>query len=117
MSVTRANMAIRALRRAGKLSYNESAEGQLNADALQAYDEVYDELSELGIVDWGSTASVPNEYVFHVTSMVAYRLADMLGVSDARYMRLANDNAKAEPAIRRMFNSYYTPTQIKVVDY
>ena len=117
MAVTRANIAIRALRKLGRLAYNEESPGPLNDDALQAYDEVYQELAELNIVDWGSTASVPDEYVFHVVSLVAFRLADVLGVSDSRYQRLSVDAARAEPSIRRMFSNYYTPTEIKVKDF
>lgn len=117
MAVTRANIAIRALRRCGRLAYNEESPGPLNDDALQAYDEVYDELAELNIVDWGSTASVPDKYVFHVVSLVALRLTDVVGVSDSRFQRISISAAQAEPQIRRLFTDYYTPKEIRVKDY
>ena len=85
--------------------------------ALQAYDEVYAYLNELGIVDWGSTASVPNEYAFHVIALTAYTLSGDIAVPDSRYQRIARDAAGAELAIRRVYNNAYTRDEIKVMDY
>ena len=117
MSVTRAEIANRALRRCGRLAFDQTAESSLSNEALQAYDEVYSRLEELGVVDWGSTAAIPNQYVFWVVAMTAYSLADALGISSERYQRIAVDAQSAEREIRRVFNSAYTPTQIKVSDY
>jgi acetyl-CoA acetyltransferase len=117
MAVTRAEIANRALRRAGRLAYGQTAESTLSNAALQAYDEVYDYLERLGIVDWGSTASVPNEYVPWVVAMTAYNKADEWGISNERFARIAQDANAAEREIRRLFNDYYTTTEVKVKDY
>lgn len=117
MAVTRAEIANRALRRCGRLAFDQQAESSISNEALQAYDEVYDSLEELGIVDWGSTASVPNQYVFWVVALTAYSLADTLGVSTERYQRIAVDARNAEREIRRVYNTYYTPSEIKVKNY
>lgn len=117
MSVTRAEIANRALRKCGRLAYGQTAEANLSNAALQAYDEVYDYLEELGIVDWGSTAAVPNQYVYWIVALTALSLADELGVSTERYQRLSITASQAEPEIRRVYNTAYTPTEIKVKDY
>ena len=117
MAVTRAEIANRALRRCGKLAFSQTATSDLTDEALQAYDEAYSYLEELGLVDWGSTASVPNEYVFWVVAMTAYSMADTLGVPSERYQRIALDARSAESEIRRIKANYYTPNEIKVSDY
>lgn len=117
MSVTRAEIANRALRRCGKLAFGQTSESSLSNEALQAYDEVYAYLESLGLVDWGSTASVPNEYVFWVVAMTAYSLADTLGIPTERYQRIAADANRGEAEIRRIFNDYYTPNEIRVKDF
>ena len=117
MAVTRAQIAIRALKRLGKLAYQESAAAGPYTDALQVYDEYYAELDEHQIVDWTSSESVPNKYAYWVISVVAYRLANDLGVSGERYMRIKVDNDMAEAELRRLFVDYYTPTEIKVKNY
>lgn len=117
MAVTRAEIANRALRKLGVLPFGQSADSNRTDAALQAYDEVYAYLEELGIVDWGSTASVPNEYVFWVVAIVAYNLCDDIATPDNRYMRIKSDYAQAEAAIRRVYNNAYTRDETKVVDY
>lgn len=117
MSVTRSEIATRALRRCGRLSYNETANATLNADALQAYDETYAEFEEKGIVDWGSTAAVPNEYVFWVVARTAYNLCDQLGVSGERFKRISRDSDRAEQELKRIYHDPYTPNEIRVPDY
>ncbi len=117
MAVTRAEIANRALRRAGRLAYGQTATSELSNSALQGYDEIYDYLERLGIVDWGSTASVPNEYVPWVVALTAYNKADEWGISTDRYARIAQDANAAEREIRRLFNDYYTSTEVRVSDY
>lgn len=117
MAVTRSEIANRVLRRCGRLAYAQTAESSLSNAALQAYDEVYDYLEELGIVDWGSTASVPNQYVFWVVALTSYSMADELGVSGERYARISRDGTAAEGEIRRVFNDAYTSTEIRVSNF
>lgn len=117
MAVTRAEIANRALRRCGALGFGQSADQIRNDAALQAYDEAYAFLDELGIVEWGSTAEVPNEYAFHVVALTAYNLADDIAIPDSRYQRIAVDAANAERNIRRVLNNAYTRDEVKVTDY
>ena len=117
MAVTRAEIANRALRRCGRLAFDQQPESSLSDEALQAYDEVYDALEELGIVDWGSTTSIPNQYAFYIVALTAYSLADTLGISNDRYQRIAVDAQSAEQAIRRIYNSSYTPNEIQVKNF
>jgi len=117
MSVTRAGIANRALRRCGVLAFGQAVDQNRTDAALQAYDEVYAYLNELGIVDWGSTASVPNEYAFYVVALTAYTLADDIAVPDSRYQRIAVDAATAERSIRRLINKSYTRREVAVRDY
>lgn len=117
MAVTRAEIANRALRRCGVLAFGQAVDSNRTDAALQAYDEVYSYLEELGIVDWGSTASVPNEYAFFVVALTAYNLADDIAVPDSRYQRISIDANSAEANIRRVYNSAYTRDEIKVADY
>ena len=117
MAVTRAEMANRALRRCGVLAFGQAVDANRTNAALQAYDEVYAYLEELGIVDWGSTASVPNEYAYFVISLTAYTLCDDISVSNSRYQRITRDSNNAEPNIRRVYNQSYTPDDTKVVDF
>lgn len=117
MSVTRAEIANRALRRCGALAFGQATDTIRTAAALQAYDEVYSYLEELGIIEWASTAAVPNEYAFFIVAMTAYNLADDIAVPDSRYNRIARDAATAEKNIRRVYNNPYTRDEINVVDY
>jgi len=117
MAVTRAEIANRALRRCGKLAFGQTATSDLSDEALQAYDEVYSYLEELGIVDWGATASVPNEYAFWVIAMTAYSLADTLGIPNERYQRIGIDANNAESEIRRIRTNYFTPNEIRISDF
>lgn len=99
------------------LPFGQSADQPRNDAALQAYDEVYSYLEGLGIVEWGSTASVPNEYVYFVVAMTAYALCDDIAVPDSRYARIKSDVTGAEANIRRLYNQAYTRDDVKVVDY
>lgn len=117
MAVTRAEIANRALRRAGRLAYGQTATSLLTDAALQGYDEIYSFLFELGIVDWGSTSDVPNEYVPWIVALVAYNKADEWGISNDRFARIQADAAIAERQIRRAFENGYTSTEIQVSDF
>lgn len=117
MAVTRAEIANRALREAGILAYGQTATSNLTDAALQGYDEVYANLEELGIVDWGSTASVPNQYVPWVVALVAFNKANEWGISNDRYTRIAQVASVAERSIRRVFEQGYTSTEVKVINY
>lgn len=117
MAVTRAEIANRALRRCGILPFGQATDSNRTNAALQAYDEVYAYLDELGVVDWGSTASIPNEYSFWIVALTAYNLCDDIAVPDSRYMRISRDATVAEANIRRVYSGAYTRDDIKVVDY
>lgn len=117
MAVTRAEIANRALRESGKLAFGQADNSNLTNAALQAYDEVYAYLDNLDIVDWGSTASVPDEYAFHVVAMTAYSLIGQLGTPTARAQKISADHARAELSIRRVFENAYTADEVKVSDY
>ena len=117
MSQTRAQIANRALRRCGVLGFGQATDSNRTDAALQSYDEVYGYLEELGIVDWGSTASVPNEYAFWVVAMTAYSLCDDIAVSNTRYSRISRDATQAEANIRRVYAQSYTPDETKVSDF
>ncbi len=117
MAVTRAEIANRVLRRCGVLAFGQAVDSNRTNAALQAYDEVYAYLDNLDIVDWGSTASVPDEYVFFVVALASKSLGSDLGMPAARKADINNDARTAELDIRRVFNNAYTPDDTKVVDF
>ena len=117
MSVSRAEVANRALRENGKLAMGQADNSNLTDAALQAYDEVYAYLDNLGITDWSSTAAVPDEYAFWVVAMVAYALIGQLGTPADRVAKITRDYVQAELKIRRVFEDGYTTDATKVSDF
>ena len=117
MAVTRAEIALRALRESGKIPFGQGGDPNMVSATEQAYDEVYSFLEELGIVDWASTASVPNEYSFFIVALTAYSMIGQLGTPSARVLKITRDASTAEQEIRRVFNSGYTPDPVKIEDF
>ena len=117
MAVTRAGIADRALRRCGVLPFGQSADANRTAAALQAYDEVYAYLKELEIVDWTSTGSVPDQYVFPVVALTALNLCDDISVPSERYQRIRLDDGQAEATIRRVYTPAYQRDNTKAEDF
>lgn len=115
MAVTRAQMANRILRRLGVLGTGQKAKSEDTSYALQAYDELYSQLEELGLAEWGATDDVPNEYVNDIVNWAAYNLIDDFKCSTQRYQRIQIASSRAEPNIRRIQSGefVYSPVEIQ----
>ena len=80
-------------------------------DLDKAYKEIFAQLQAKNLNVWDFDEEVPDEYVYHVVAMTAYVRLDEYAVPNARYKRIARDNAFAIPEIRelRTANIYTTP--------
>lgn len=87
MSKTIAELRNRALQKLGRLGRSQTATGALADDMNDAYNEVYAELKNKGLVAWAEAGPVPNEYVPHVVNLMCILRSE--GISNERYQRLA----------------------------
>ena len=68
--------------------------------------------SRLSLAVWDFDDDVPDEYVPHVISMVAYNRANDYSISNDRYSRIAADSQAAVNNIRELqTNDVYTQDQ------
>lgn len=102
MSATIADLRNRVLQELGRLQLGQSPQDQDKVAAETEYAKLHAELKAKGIVTWASTASIPDEFVFNLASIVAYRLTGSFGTSGERYQRIAVNNARAEDEIKLM---------------
>lgn len=104
---TRAEVRKRALIKLGRASLSQTPESYLDADMVNAYNEVYRTLQEMDLVYWGQTSDVPDEVANHVATLMAWFRVNDYGVSAERHTRLAVDASSAESRIRMMAVSQY----------
>ena len=77
-------------------------------DLDQAYTEVYEQLQQLGLTTWSSTANVPDQYAGPVAMLVAEARAVKYRVPDAQYQRIklegsgSGDDGLAMKMIRKL---------------
>lgn len=117
MPVTKKQAAYRALERCGRLAIGQAPTSTLEDKANQGFDEVYAMLDDWGIVDWSEDEPIPDKYAFHVISLIAYAIMPELRVSGETKQRITEGAAIAEPALRELYNTGYTPKETYVTDY
>lgn len=99
---TAAQIRDKALRKLGILSVNNTPSSTITGDLDDAYTEVYAELEGLSLVTWDSDEEVPDSHVSSLVALVAYARVDEYSVSNDRYVRIVNDEAKALPKIKEL---------------
>ena len=76
---TPAKLRLRALRRLNLVEAGESANGDDDAAAQDAYVAIYGELEALGSVGWAITDTVPAQFVEPLVQLIAHDLAPDYG--------------------------------------
>lgn len=99
MAKTKAQIAQRVLTKTNRVPIGETADANLTALVKEHYDEVYQELLQDGLVDWGSADSVPDHAVSLIVLLVTVRAADDLRVPEQRLQRLI---AQVKPARKQL---------------
>lgn len=111
MSQTKTEVINRAANMLGVLAFGQSLASQDSTRITQGYNEVYAYLKNKGLATWASTASVPDELVFFMASMIAYSCINDYGVSNDRYQRISADANSAEQNIRALVIPAYVSQQ------
>lgn len=91
--LTISEIVARAARELGKNPTGQGVQGSVSADLTQAYAEVWKTLSRKGLVTWGSSESIPEEYCNPIVFLVANQR--LSGVSGERYQRIKAESATA----------------------
>ena len=94
----------------GILRIGQALDADKDARIESAYNETYAQLNTEGINTWGAT--IPDEVVPHVVSIMALNCCDDYGVSPARYQRIV---AKANVALREI-RKHTTPDYEPLTD-
>lgn len=87
MSKTKAECRNRALVMLGKLALGQTPTSALSTDMEDAYTQVYNKLANRGLVTWGPTDSIPDEFVEDITALMAFERSE--SIPPARYQRIA----------------------------
>lgn len=120
MSVTKAEIRDKALKKLGVFGTGTTASSGKAADLDQAYLEVYEQLLRRRLVTWDTDEEIPNEYVHSVVALVADARKDEYRIPNDLFQRITldarGDNTVINPGalanIRTVqaSNVYKTPT-------
>ena len=73
------------------------------------YNEVYDELNNLGLVDWALAGPINTTHSQHVITIVASRCADDFEVEESRLQRLMVEDMSARNKLKEQAHQEYVP--------
>ncbi|MCK5602759.1 hypothetical protein KAR91_12840 [Candidatus Pacearchaeota archaeon] len=91
---------------------------QTDVDLVEeTYDEVWEELSELGMVTWGEDDEIPTEASKSIVYLVAAELVDEYEVPPQKAANIQQGAARAEVTLRRLVTPDYVSAPTKFVDY
>lgn len=99
---TSAEIREKAARKLGVLGVGQTLRSEISDDLDEAYTEVYRELESDDMALWEIDEEVPDQFVWPVVAMVAYRRAVEYGVPQERFVRIAGDQIIAESRIKRL---------------
>ena len=68
----------------------------------RAYNEVYADLKKESLAIWASAGVVPDDFVPHLTSLMAVNAMDDYAVPAERYQRIVNKSKIAKREMRRL---------------
>ena len=92
----------KAGRMLGIARFGQSLKSEHDLLLQESYEQIYDDLDEEGLAIWASTGEVPERVVKHVAALIAFDVADDLGVAGDRYTRILAKRNVAMPEIRRL---------------
>jgi len=104
---TAAEIRDKAAFKLGVKALGQALENSVSSDLDNAYIEVYDRLRAEDLVNWDSTADVPNDVVDPVVFLVAFARTVEYGVAGERYQRIALGASQSETRIRRSLQDDY----------
>ena len=112
MSRTKTQIVERAAQILGKKRVGQAIQGSVSADLTQSYNEIWTELNRRGIVTWGLSEAVPDEYVNHMAYLVANARTE--GVSQERLVRIELKARDAEKKITYLKDgAWENPEEVK----
>lgn len=120
MAITKADLAKRALERLSVLQPNESLSAADQQTVTDAYDAIYDELSDDGDVTWpntgDNTAEIPQKFVRPLRDMLAADIASHFGKSEPVTVDDRNEQTSIRVAglrrIRAMTTNDWVPQTV-----
>lgn len=78
----------------------------------QVYSEVYNQLKTDGLNYWPSTGAVPDEFVPHVSALMAFYCTEDYSISDIRMQRIIAKARVADKEIRKLGQPQYESTDV-----
>jgi len=105
MAKTIAEVRNRALVMLGKLPLGQTPTSTVANDMEDAYTQVYAKLSRKGMVTWGPSDSIPDEFIEDVTSLMAFERAE--GIPGERYARISEAASRAFMNISSIISGEY----------
>lgn len=91
----------------GRLKIGQSPRDQDKVFVETAYDEFYQELKSDGLATWASDGAVPSEVTRQVVALIAIRLSNDFGISNARYTRIKVESDGAMRDLRKFVTPKY----------
>ena len=106
MAKTKAELRNRALQMLGKLAVGQTPAAAISNDMEDVYDQVYAKLEKRGLVSWGPSDSVPDEFVEDISALMAYERSE--GIPNDRYIRIRDAAGSATSTISAMIAGKYS---------
>lgn len=115
--MTLADFAIRVLRKLRSLEAGETASSEDTELVLAIYESVRQQLYSEGIINWSSTAAVPDWAVLPMVYMVAFHAADEFHVEPAMRMELQGMFDPAKGQLIKLTAPSYQSQPTESLDY
>lgn len=90
----------RALLKLGVGARAQNPTSDQTDDMTNAYNEIYERLSEKKLAFWAQTGTIPDKVANQVAALMAFERVNDYGISNERYQRVAVEASRAEPMIR-----------------
>jgi hypothetical protein len=91
MAKTIAELSVKVLEELGRLPQGQVAPAARLQKVKDAYNGLYEYLENKGLVNWGSTDSVPEWSVYPLTMLISGRVGRAFGVDTTPYILVADN--------------------------
>lgn len=114
---TKARLAIKVLIKLMVIGAQDTAHTADKDLVEETYDEVWEELSELELVTWGSDDDIPTEAIKSMVYLVAAELVSDFVVPPEVLVNIQNGAMRAERTLKRLVAVDYVSAPVKFSDF
>lgn len=113
---TQQQLKNKAADRLGMRAIGQTLSHAQNQMFQSAYDALYDRLENDGKVAWAKSGDIPDAFLPPISAMLAFELADDVGIAGERFARLQNSAYNAQKDLCALLAKPYV-SQSNVTDY